>query len=157
MALVATAALLSIPGAKAASPVDKDFLLKAMQAGMTEVRLGEMASLKGNRADVRELGHMIVRDDATFNDDLKALAQQKGLPFPDALDAKHQAMVDKMVDLTGTQFDEAYIATMAKELADLARDFKSESATTADPEVKTVVDKSVLIVNQHLKAISAMR
>lgn len=157
MALLAAAAFLAVPGAKAASPADKDFLLRAIQAGMTEVRLGDMANLKGNRADVKEFGHLIVRDDATLNDDLKALAQQKGLPFPDSLDAKHQAMVDKLVDLTSSQFDNAYIATMTTELTALAKEFSDESAATHDPDIKTVVDKSILIVNQHLKEITAMR
>lgn len=153
---MAMACLLSA-GANGDSPADKGFLLKAIQAGMMEVRLSEMARLKGNRADVRELGLIVVRDNATFNDDLKALAQQKGLPFPYSLDAKHQAIVTKMVDLTGTQFDMVYIDTMTQDLTTLAKEFADESARTTDPDIKKVVDKSILIINQHLKDVTAMR
>lgn len=139
------------------STADKDFLQAALQDGMTEVRLGEMANLKGNRDDVREFGHSIVRENATFNDDLKTLAQQKGVPFSDGLETKHQAMVDKMADLTGSPFDTAYIAAMTKELTDLAREFRAESAATKDAQIKSVVDKSILMVNEHLKRITAMK
>jgi putative membrane protein len=152
--LIATA---QANGAPTVSTADKDFIEAAIQAGMTEVRLGEMANLKGNRDEVREFGHLIVREGATFNDDLKALAQQKGLTLPESLEAKHQAVVDQMTDLTGSRFDDAFIAAVTKELIDLAKEFRAESASTKDADIKSVVDKSILLVNEHLKRITAMK
>jgi putative membrane protein len=144
-------------GAPAVSAADKDFIQVAIQGGVTEMRLGEMANLKGNRDEVREFGHLIVKEDATVNDDLKVLAQQKGLTLPESLEAKQQAMVDKMTSLTGSRFDDAYIAAMTKELTDLAKAFRAESASTKDADIKNVVDKSILVVNEHLKLITAMK
>jgi predicted outer membrane protein len=85
------------------------------------------------------------------------LAQQKGLTLPESLEAKQQAMVDKMTSLTGSRFDDAYIAAMTKELTDLAKAFRAESASTKDADIKNVVDKSILVVNEHLKLITAMK
>ena len=139
LALAGAGFLVATPranGVPTVSTADKDFIQAAIQDGMTEVRLGEMANLKGNRDDVREFGHSIVREDATFNDDLKALAQQKGLTLPESLEAKHQAVVDKMTDLTGSRFDNFYIAAMTKELTDLAKEFRAESAATTDADVQ---------------------
>ena len=36
----------------------------------------------------KEFAHQMVKDDATFNHDLKALAVQKGVTLPDSLDLK---------------------------------------------------------------------
>jgi putative membrane protein len=144
-------------GATTVSTTDKDFIQAAIQAGMTEVKLGEMANLKGNRDEVREFGHLIVKEDATFNDDLKALAQQKGLTMPESLEPIHQAVVDQMTDLMGSQFDDAFIAAVTKQLTDLAKEFRAESAATKDADVKSVVDKSILVVNEHLKRIAAIK
>src|SRR5674476_1105116 len=99
--------LFAVPCAKAEtklSTADKGFILAAAQGGMTEVKLGELAAQKGTRDDVKAFGQMMVKDHTAINDDLKALATQKGVTLPDNLDAKHQGMVDKMAALTGSKF-----------------------------------------------------
>ena len=158
IALVAAGLLVS--RANAATPVattDQGFILAAAQGGMTEVKLGELAAQKGTRDDVKEFGQMMVKDHMAINDDLKALAAQKGVALPDSLDAKHQAMVDKMAALTGSAFDDAYIADMIKAHQQDAKAFKAESAATKDADIKSFVDKSIPVVEAHLKHVTAMK
>jgi putative membrane protein len=158
MALVAVGLL--VPRANAATTVstaDQEFILAAAQGGMTEVKMGELAAQKGMRADVKEFGQMMVKDHTAINDDLKALAAQKGVTLPDSLDAKHQAMVDKMAALTGSEFDDAYIAGMIKGHKKDDKAFKAESAATQDADTKSFVDKSIPVVEEHLKLITAMK
>jgi len=158
MALVAAGLL--VPLANAATTVataDQNFMLAAAQGGMTEVKLGGLAAQNGKRDDVKEFGQMMVKDHSAINDDLKALAAQKGVTLPDSLDAKHQAMVDKMAALTGSEFDDAYIADMIKAHQQDAKAFKAESAATKDADIKSFVDKSIPIVDGHLKRITAMK
>ena len=158
LALVSVGLLVS--PATAATPVskaDKTFILAAAQGGMTEVKLGEMAARKGTRNDVKEFGQMMVKDHKGINGDLKSLAEQKGVALPDSLDKKHQGMVDKMAALTGSDFDNAYIAAMLKGHKENADAFKAESVETQDADIKSFVDKSFPVVNQHLKRISSMK
>jgi putative membrane protein len=124
---------------------------------MTEVKLGELAAQKGTRDDVKAFGQMMVKDHAAINDDLKAVAAQKGVTLPDSLDAKHQGMVDKMAALTGSQFDDAYISAMIKAHQQDAKAFKAESAATQDADIKSFVDKSIPIVDAHLQHVTAMK
>jgi putative membrane protein len=158
LALVAAGLLLAVPCIKAAtiSTADNDFILAGAQGGMTKVKLGELAAQKGTRDDVKAFGKMMVKDHGAINDDLKALAAQKGVTLPDSLDAKHQGMVDKMAALSGSEFDNAYIAGMIKDHKMDAKEFKAESAETKDADVKGFVDKSIPVVAEHLKAINAM-
>jgi len=160
MTLLAAGLLISVPRATAATTVstaDKDFILAAAQGGMTEVKLGELAAQNGKRDDVKAFGKMMVKDHSAINDDLKVLAAQKGVTLPDSLDAKHQAMVDKMAALTGSEFDNAYIASMIKDHKMDAKEFKAESAETKDADIKSFVDKSIPVVDGHLKRITAMK
>jgi len=160
MTLVAAGFFLALPGAWAATTVataDRDFILAAAQGGMTEVKLGDLAAQKGTRADVKEFGQMMVKDHSAINGDLKALAAQKGVPLPDRLDAKHQGMVDEMASLSGSAFDEAYIAAMVKGHKMDAKAFKAESAATTDADIKSFVDKSLPVVQTHLEHIQAMK
>ena len=160
MTLVAVGLLIAVPRANAATTVsmaDKDFILAAAQGGMTEVKLGELAAQKGMRDDVKEFGQMMVKDHTAINDDLKALAAQKGVTLPDNLDAKHQGMVDKMTALTGSEFDNAYIGGMIKAHKKDAKAFKAESAKTQDADIKSFLDKSIPVVEAHLQHIKAMK
>jgi putative membrane protein len=160
MTLLAAGLLIAVPRANAATSVstaDKDFILAAAQGGMTEVKLGELAAQNGKRDDVKAFGQMMVKDHTAINDDLKALAAQKGVTLPDSLDAKHQGMVDKMAALTGSEFDNAYIAAMIKDHTMDAPEFKAESAETQDADIKSFLDKSIPVVDGHLKRITAMK
>lgn len=160
MALVAVGLLLAVPCATAEtklSTADKDFILAAAQGGMTEVKLGELTAQKGMRDDVKVFGQMMVKDHTTINGDLKALAVQKGVTLPNSLDAKHQGIVDKMASLTGSEFDDAYIADMIKDHKKDTKEFKAESAETKDADIKSFVDKSIPVVDEHLKRITAMK
>jgi|SRR5665213_1946432 len=156
MTLIAIGLLLAVPSAKAKT-TDQDFMLAAAQGGMTEVKLGELAATNGTRPDVKEFGQMMVTDHTAINNDLKALAAQKGVALPDSLDAKHQAMVDKMSALTGADFDKAYIAGMIKDHKKDAKEFKAESAATQDADIKSFLDKSIPVVEAHLQHITAMK
>ena|ERR1017187_1758995 len=151
---------LLVPCAKAQTPIsttETNFILAAAQGGMTEVKLGELASTSGVRADVKEFGQMMVKDHTAINEDMKALAAQKGVILPDSLDAKHQAMVDKMTALTGAAFDAAYIKGMIKDHKMDAKEFKAESAATQDADIKSFLDKSIPVVEAHLQHITAMK
>jgi len=160
MALVAAGLLLSIPCARAQTPVaaaDRDFILAAAQGGLTEVKLGELAAKKGTRDDVKAFGAMMVKDHSAINDDLKALAAKEGVTLPASLDAEHQGLVDKLAALTGSAFDDAYVATMIKGHKKDAKAFKAESTATQDADIKSFLDKSIPVVESHLQHVTAMK
>ena len=74
--------------------------------------------------------------------------------MPDKLDAKHQAMVDKMSKLSGAAFDKAYVAAMVKaHKADDAA-FAKEASGGSDPDIKAFADKTDKdVVKMHLQMI----
>ena len=158
--LLAVAFLMSVPRANAAATVstaDQDFMLAAGQVNLTEMKLGEYASQNGKRDDVKEFGQRMVKDHTAINDDLKALAAQKDVTLPDSLDAAHQKMADKLMALTGAKFDKAYIAGMFNGHKKAIKTFKAESAKTKDVDVKSFADKSIPVLEEHLKLITAIK
>ena len=160
LGMVLIAVGLVAPNANAATTVstaDQDFILAAAQGGMTEVKLGQLAAQNGKRDDVKAFGRIMVKDHSAINGDLKVLAAQKGVTLPDSLDAKHQGMVDKMAALTGSAFDDAYIADMIKSHKADAKEFKAVSGETKDMDIKSFVDKSIPVVERHLQHITAMK
>ena len=62
-----------------------------------------------------------------------------------------------MAALTGSEFDTAYVADMRKDHKMDAKEFKAKSAKTKDTDIKAFVDKSIPVVGEHLKRITAMK
>jgi len=163
MLLLAVVFLMAVPRANAATTVstvstaDQDFMLAAGQVNLTEMKLGEYAAQNGKRDDVKEFGQRMVKDHTAINDDLKALAAQKAVSLSDTLDATHQMMADKLMALTGSEFDKAYIAGMFKGHKKAIKAFKAGSDETIDTDVKSFADKSIPVLEEHLKLITAIK
>ncbi len=158
--LALTGLILAGLGLAAAPPLsteDAKFILSAAQGGMTEVKLGELAVGIGARDDVKALGRRMAKDHEAINSDLKALANQKGVSLPDAMDEKHLEIVERMAGLDASKFDQAYITHMIKAHKKDAKAFNSERSSTSDADIKLFLEKVIPIVEGHLKQARALQ
>jgi putative membrane protein len=158
MALVALVCF--APHARADATVstsDQAFVVAAAQINLTEIKLGEVAVQNAQREDVKDFGRRMVKDHTAINEDLKTLAAQKNVVLPDSLDADNQMMVDKLTALTGADFDHAYVSGMFKGHKKAVKAFKAESAATSDADVKAFADKTLPLLEEHLKLITDLR
>jgi putative membrane protein len=135
------------------SPADKHFVHEALLGGMAEVELGQLASEKGNRDDVKQFGQKMVEDHTKLGDQMKGVAGEIGVTVPTMLSASDLALEAKLKLLSGDEFDKAYIRAMVKDhRADLA-DFKKEVATGASPVVKHAAAEGEKVIAMHLEHI----
>jgi putative membrane protein len=142
-----------VRGADKVSSADKTFAMKAAQGGMTEVQLGQIASDRGSSQAVKDFGAKMVTDHGKANDELKSIADSKGLTLPDKLDAKHRAMVDKLGGMSGSAFDKAYVdAMVAAHKKDDAL-FAKEASSGEDADIKAFAGKTDETVKMHLSMI----
>src|SRR5205085_11941974 len=65
---------------------DADFLSFAAYSGMMEVEQGKVARTKGQSADVRNRGKMMVDEHTAMGEKVKALAAKKNVQLKDSLD-----------------------------------------------------------------------
>jgi putative membrane protein len=71
-----------------ASMADKKFVKEALQGGMAEVQLGQLASQKGKSDDVKKFGQHMVEDHTRMGNDMKGVASQIGVSDPGMVTAK---------------------------------------------------------------------
>ena len=156
---VAAVSFVSSPvhAADSNSAGDKTFVMKAAQGGMTEVQLGQLAADQGTSQDVKDFGAKMVTDHGKANDELKSIASSKGITLPDKLDAKHQAMVDKMNGLPGTAFDKAYVDAMVAAHKKDDTLFTKEASSGQDADIKAFAAKTDEMVKMHLSMIQAIQ
>ena len=136
---------------------DKHFLVKAAQGGMTEVELGQIAQQKGNSDEVKKFGATMVSDHTQANNELKGLAQQKGITVSTKLDASHQATVDRFNKLSGADFDRAYVHDMVEDHQKDAAEFEQASTSAKDPDVKAFATKTLAVVKNHLAHVQTLQ
>lgn len=132
-------------------PADQEFMTKAAQGGMAEVSLGQIASSKATNADVKAFGDRMVTDHSKLNDELKQLAQTKGVTLPADVDQASKDTADKLTKATGKTFDKEYISDMVTDHEKDVKEFEKQSKAAKDPDLKTWVTNSLPTLQDHLK------
>jgi len=135
---------------------DSDFVTKAAQGGMAEVKLGQLAASKGSSQEVKDFGQKMVTDHGKANDQLKEIASKKGMTLPTDIDASAQATYDRLSKLDGAAFDKAYIADMVKDHKTDVAEFKRESTRGMDSDLKSFASSTLPIIQGHLDMAQKM-
>jgi putative membrane protein len=135
----------------AISASDKKFVRDAAQGGLAEVELGKMATEKASNPEVRKFGQRMVDDHSKANDQLKQVASSKGIAVPDKLNAKDEMTKQHLSNLSGEQFDKAYMSDMVKDHTQDVADFQRESNSGADPDVKSFAQQTLPTLKDHLR------
>lgn len=134
---------------------DTDFAVAAADGGMLEVKLGELAVKNANSAQVREFGQQMIADHSKGNEQLKALADQKGISIPTVLSDKCQKKFDDLSQKTGSDFDKAYAELMVKDHKEDIDEFKKESENGKDTEIRAWATQTLPVLEHHLMMAEA--
>jgi len=139
-------------GAKGTKPVsDQTFVAKAAEGGLAEVELGKLATEKAASDQVKKFGQRMVDDHGKANDELKGLAQTKSITIPSDLNTKDKALRDRLSKLSGEAFDRAYMQAMVRDHRKDVNEFRTESQSGKDAEVKSWAGKTLPTLEEHLK------
>jgi putative membrane protein len=130
---------------------DASWVMKVAKGGMAEVELGKLAAEKGTSDQVKKFGQRMADDHGKANDELKTLAQQKNITLPADMDAKDKALKDRLMKLSGAAFDRAYMREMVADHRKDIGEFKVESNSGKDAEIKAWAKKTLPTLEDHLK------
>jgi putative membrane protein len=137
-----------------AAPVfaaDEAFVTKAAKGGLAEVELGKLATQKASADNVKQFGQRMVDDHSKANDELKSLAASKNINLPTAMGPEEKALQDRLSKMSGAAFDRAYMKAMVDDHVKDVNEFKMESKSGKDPEVKAWAAKTLPTLEEHLK------
>lgn len=149
---IAVFAFVSTPAHSATlDRADSKFVTNASEGGLAEVKLGELAKEKGSNTSITSFAEQMVKDHAAANNQLKSVASSKGVTVPESMNAKDQALYDRLSKLSGSDFDRAYINAMVKDHQEDVAEFLKVSKTAKDPDIKAFAAKTLLILEHHLQ------
>ena len=133
------------------APTDTTFVRKAAEGGMAEVKLGQLAKEKGSNKAVKEFGDRMVKDHSKANDELKEVASKKGITLRDSMNATDKALYGRLSKLSGDAFDKAYMSAMIKDHQEDVSEFRQESQSAKDPDVRQFAAKTLPTLEEHLR------
>jgi putative membrane protein len=133
------------------SSSDRRFIEKAAQGGAAEVATGKLAAQKAQSPDVKQFGERMVKDHSAADDQLMKIASDKGVPASSELDSSSQREYDKLSKLSGAQFDREYMKMMVSDHEKDIKEFRSESKSAKDPEVKSFAQNTLATIEEHLR------
>jgi putative membrane protein len=100
---------------------------------------------------------MMVADHSAANAKLKALAAQKKVVLPSALDKGHQKDLDKLSKAKpGKDFDETYADLMEDSHDKAVKLFEGASKNATDPDVSAFASATLPTLRQHQKMAEAL-
>ena len=132
------------------------FVNDAAQGGMAEVELGKLAASKGQNAEVKKFGQMMMVDHGKANAELKALAAKKQMTLPADI-GSHKSTMDDLSKKTGADFDKAYVDAMVDDHETDVSAFQKQADGAADADIKAFAAKTLPVLKKHLEAIKAIQ
>jgi putative membrane protein len=139
--------------ANPASMADQAFIRQMMESDAVEVQLGQMAQEKSQSDDVKQFAQKMVENRKRLDDQLAPLAKRLDVSQPKGPDKKMKQEIAKLQTLSGQQFDEEYIRTIAKGHEKDVKNFKQAADVSQDPSVQRTAQADAPIIEQHYQAI----
>lgn len=154
----------TLPGAATAtskdaklSRADAGFLKDAALAGMAEVESSQLALQKATDPTVKSFAQKMVDDHTKANEELKALAQSKGVELPDEPSLMQKGKLKALSTADGADFDKRYAENMGVEAhADTVKLFQKAAKDAKDPDVKAFAANKLPTLQDHLRMAHAL-
>ncbi|SMC89365.1 DUF4142 domain-containing protein [Pedobacter africanus] len=126
----------------------KVFALSAATGGMMEVEAAGVAIKKSRNKLVKDFASLMLKDHGAANQELKTIAEAKGLNLPQTLPAEMAHHITELNGLEDRAFDVQYIRMMIGDHQRTVQLF-TEGANLADPELKAFATKTLPVIRQH--------
>ena len=95
--------------------VDRDFILKASESHLAEIELGELAATKATAPSVRNFAEMMIEEHQAAYHELESIAIDKSTGIATSVNFEHQAIKQKLAEMSGYPFDTAYMRSTIKD------------------------------------------
>ena len=130
---------------------DIEFVLDAAKGGMAEVELGKLAAERAKNDEVKKFAQRMVDDHTKAGDQLKSIAESKGIKLPTEMEAKDRALMNRLQKLNGAAFDRAYMQSMVADHEKDVAKFREEAKSSPDPDVKDFASRTLPTLESHLQ------
>lgn len=130
---------------------DREFLIKAAEAGTAEIKFSELAEDRASSSEVKEFARQMVKDHKQMSDQLSTYAKTLKIGVLAGLDKEKNATYQRLSKLKGQEFDLEYMKQMVEDHEKAVRLFESEAKSSGDSDLKKFAKDNLDKIRDHLK------
>jgi putative membrane protein len=133
------------------------FVANAAMSDMYEIEAGKMAQQKGQSADVKAFGKMMVADHTAMSNEMKPLAQAAGQTPPTELDQRRKGMIDNLKAANGADFDKVYLAQQDAAHAEAHTLMTGYAENGDNAQLKALAQKAAPKIQAHHERVKQLQ
>jgi putative membrane protein len=137
-------------GKSSLSHGERKFIEEAAKGGMAEVELGQFAQEHASNPQVKQFAQKMVQDHSKANEELRSLAQAKGVTVPSGPKHAENHEMSKLAKLQGDAFDREYMDHMVKDHQKDVKEFQKQADRAKDEDVRKFAANTVPTLQEHL-------
>lgn len=147
--LLALLSVMAFVSRSQVSDKDRKFVKETVEGNLYEVKLSNLALIKSVTPSVKVLAKTIVDDHSKSGNELKELAEKKGIAVPSTLNDKAMKYFDKLSKKEGKDFDKAYSKCMKMDhKKDICR-YKKQAKKGGDSDLKAWASNMIPSLERH--------
>jgi putative membrane protein len=132
---------------------DRTWMAAIHQGNLAEVQAGRLAQGKGTTKRIKSIGKTLVDDHTKLDEKVTQTATQLGITLPTSPTADQSAVVARLQDATGKDFDQDFVSGMTKAHRDAIAATKQEISQGSSPAVVSLAKTAEPSLQTHLKAL----
>ena len=136
------------------SKSDEKLVVQLAQANISEINIAKLAEEKSKNDQVKTLAKKMMDDHIKALDELKQLAQMKGMALPTETDRQQKLVENRLTALSGEKFDKQYV----EQIAERARKGEHKlllqvGAKAQDMELKNYATKTIAVIESQQQLV----
>lgn len=132
------------------------YVSNAAMSDMYEIQAGQLAQEKGQSADVKSFGKMIVADHTATSNEMKPLASAAGQTPPTELDERRKGLLDNLRAASGADFDKVFWNQQVAAHSEALTLHQGYAENGEDAGLKAFAAKTAPKIQMHLEKARSM-
>jgi putative membrane protein len=146
------------PAAPALNKADQKVVAELARANIAEIEAARLALARSHNPQVKAYAQQMIDDHTKALNDIRRLAQDKGVNVPGNADARHKAQAKTLGKLQGASFDKAYMSQAGvRDHTRVHEALEKHHARVKDQDLKAFIAKMLPTVEQHLHHATQMQ
>jgi putative membrane protein len=121
-----------------------------MRGNSLEVGLGRVAESRAENSEVKSFAERMVEDHNAMNREWSTLALKNGMKLSLDFGPDGKETIDRLEDLSGTEFDQAYMSEMLRQHEQNLAAFERMASSATSSNVKQLAQNGVPTIREHL-------
>jgi putative membrane protein len=137
---------------------DRQFITDAASSDLFEIQSSQWALQQQNvDSELSRIAQMMVEDHTKASQDLRKIAQGKGITVPQKMLANHQQMYDRLRSASGNQIATQYRQMQLQAHQEGVALFQRASQNLQDPELRQFAQRTLPVLREHLNHVQQYR